>query len=74
MINFIANKYFTNNFMFMRRTRELHTTVVQIELHNFFVQQNREDEIFFGEQKRVLLFCFNYLVDGAGKIFLKLYV
>jgi hypothetical protein len=64
LVNFITNKYFNNNFTFMRRTREFHTTVFRIELL-FLVQQNCGDEMFIREQERVLLFCFNYFVDGV---------
>jgi hypothetical protein len=39
LVNFITNKYFNNNFTFMRRTREFHTTVFRIEL------------LFFGSTK-----------------------
>jgi hypothetical protein len=49
----------------MRRTQKLHTIVLQIELHIFFVHQNCDDEMSIEEQKGVLIFCFNYLVDGV---------
>jgi hypothetical protein len=36
MVSFIIHKYFTTNFIFMRRIRELHVTGLRIEFHKFF--------------------------------------
>jgi hypothetical protein len=37
VLNFIVNKYLSTNFTFMRRTEELHVTVLRIELHKVFL-------------------------------------
>jgi hypothetical protein len=47
----MIHKYFSTNFMVLRRTRELHVIDIRIVIHKFFIHQKGSKKMFFEEQK-----------------------
>jgi hypothetical protein len=57
VVNFIIHKSYRIHITFLKRTRGLHVTDLQIGLHKFCYARNCGVEMFFKEQERVIDLC-----------------
>jgi hypothetical protein len=65
VVKFMIHKYFSTNVMVLRRTlRTSYDRSLNCNSQVFYTQKGNE-EMFFEEQKRVVGFFFNHLVDGV---------